>query len=141
MKAVISLGSNLENRKLNLDIAITQIESILDQLIVSPFIETKPVGGPVQDDFLNAVVIGDCDLTAEELLTAVPVEEAVRYLYEIAIDICDSSNDSDDGDSSDSDDDDDGEEFNSSRSDDRISTRGNKYQSGLFYRHNQLLNW
>ena len=69
MKAVISLGSNLENRKLNLDIAITQIESILDYLIVSPFIETKPVGGPVQDDFLNAVVIGDCDLTAEELLT------------------------------------------------------------------------
>jgi len=69
MKAVISLGSNLENRKLNLDIAITQIESILDHLIVSPFIETKPVGGPVQDDFLNAVVIGDCDLTAEELLT------------------------------------------------------------------------
>jgi len=69
MKAVISLGSNLENRKLNLDIAITQLESILDHLIVSPFIETMPVGGPVQDDFLNAVVIGDCDLTAEELLT------------------------------------------------------------------------
>ena len=69
MKAVISLGSNLENRKLNLDIAITQLESILDQLIVSPFIETKPVGGPEQDDFLNAVAIGSCDLSAEELLT------------------------------------------------------------------------
>ena len=35
MKAVISLGSNLENRKLNLGIAITQLEAILDQLIVS----------------------------------------------------------------------------------------------------------
>jgi 2-amino-4-hydroxy-6-hydroxymethyldihydropteridine diphosphokinase len=69
MKAVISLGSNLENRKLNLDIAITQLEAILDQLIVSPFIETKPVGGPEQDDFLNAVAIGSCDLSAEELLT------------------------------------------------------------------------
>ena len=68
MKAVISLGSNLENRKLNLDIAITQLESILDQLKVSPYIETKPVGGPVQDDFINAVVIGNCELTAEELL-------------------------------------------------------------------------
>jgi 2-amino-4-hydroxy-6-hydroxymethyldihydropteridine diphosphokinase len=69
MKAVISLGSNLENRKLNLDIAITQLETILDQLIVSPFIETKPVGGPEQDDFINAVAIGSCELTAEELLT------------------------------------------------------------------------
>ncbi len=68
MKAVISLGSNLENRKLNLDIAITQLESILDQLKVSPYIETKPVGGPVQDDFINAVAIGNCELTAEELL-------------------------------------------------------------------------
>lgn len=69
MKAVISLGSNLENRKLNLDIAITQLESILDQLVVSPYIETKPVGGPAQDDFINAVVIGNCEITAEELLT------------------------------------------------------------------------
>ena len=69
MKAVISLGSNLENRKLNLDIAITQLESILDQIIISPFIETKPIGGPTQDDFINAVVIGNCELPADELLT------------------------------------------------------------------------
>jgi len=68
MKAVISLGSNLENRKLNLGIAITQLEAILDQLIVSPFIETKPVGGPEQDDFFNAVAIGSCDLSATKLL-------------------------------------------------------------------------
>ena len=69
MKAVISIGSNLENRKLNLDIAITQLEPILDQLTISAFIETKPVGGPEQNDYLNAIAIGECDLTAEELLT------------------------------------------------------------------------
>ena len=29
MKAVVALGSNLENRKLNLDIAITHLEELL----------------------------------------------------------------------------------------------------------------
>ena len=69
MKAVISLGSNLENRKLNLEIAITHIEQLLNNLVISPFIQTKPVGGPPQDYFLNAVVIGECELSAESLLT------------------------------------------------------------------------
>ena len=69
MKAVISLGSNLENRKLNLEIAITYLEPLLNNLVISPFIQTRPVGGPPQDDFLNAVVIGECELSAESLLT------------------------------------------------------------------------
>jgi 2-amino-4-hydroxy-6-hydroxymethyldihydropteridine diphosphokinase len=69
MKAVISLGSNLENRKLNLDIAITHLEVLLKDLKVSPYIETKPVGGPDQDDYLNAVVIGNCELSPELLLS------------------------------------------------------------------------
>ena len=69
MKAVISLGSNLENRKLNLEIAITHIERLLNNLVISPFVQTKPVGGPPQDDFLNAVLIGECELSAESLLT------------------------------------------------------------------------
>jgi 2-amino-4-hydroxy-6-hydroxymethyldihydropteridine diphosphokinase len=69
MKAVIALGSNLENRKLNLDIAITHLEVLLKDLKVSPYIETKPVGGPDQDDYLNAVVIGNCELSPELLLS------------------------------------------------------------------------
>lgn len=68
MKAVVALGSNLENRKLNIDIAITHLEVLLQNLKVSPYIETKPVGGPYQNDFLNAVVIGNCELTPELLL-------------------------------------------------------------------------
>ena len=68
MKAVISLGSNLENRKLNLDIAIAELEKVLTELKVSPYIETKPVGGPKQDDFLNTVAIGECELAAIDLL-------------------------------------------------------------------------
>jgi 2-amino-4-hydroxy-6-hydroxymethyldihydropteridine diphosphokinase len=35
---------------------------------VSSLIETKPVGGPSQGDYLNAVVLGECELEAEELL-------------------------------------------------------------------------
>jgi len=68
MKAVVALGSNLENRKLNLDIAITHLEVLLKDLKVSPYFETKPVGGPTQNDFINAVVIGECDLAPEVLL-------------------------------------------------------------------------
>ena len=68
MKAVIALGSNLENRRLNLDIAITKLEELLGELVISPYFETKPVGGPVQDDFINAVVIAQSTLPAEQLL-------------------------------------------------------------------------
>jgi len=64
----VALGSNLENRKLNLDIAITHLEVLLKDLKVSPYFETKPVGGPTQSDFINAVVIGECDLAPEVLL-------------------------------------------------------------------------
>jgi 2-amino-4-hydroxy-6-hydroxymethyldihydropteridine diphosphokinase len=69
MKAVISLGSNLENKKLNLDIAVTELEILLTNLIISPYIQTAPVGGPIQDDFLNAVAIGECQIAAEDLLS------------------------------------------------------------------------
>jgi 2-amino-4-hydroxy-6-hydroxymethyldihydropteridine diphosphokinase len=68
LKAVIALGSNLENRRLNLDIAITKLEEMLGELTVSPYFETKPVGGPEQDDFINAVVIAQSTLPAEQLL-------------------------------------------------------------------------
>ena len=69
MKAVIALGSNLENRRLNLDIAITKLEELLGDLIISQYLETKTVGGPAQDDFINAVVIANSNLPAEQLLT------------------------------------------------------------------------
>ena len=84
MKAVISLGSNLENRKLNLEIAITHIERLLNNLVISPFVQTKPVGGPPQDDFLNAVVIGECELSAESLLTKLlEIEDQMGRVREV----------------------------------------------------------
>jgi len=84
MKAVVSLGSNLENRKLNLDIAIINLQSVLTNIITSKYIETKPVGGPEQGDYLNAVAIGDCDLSAEQLLTELlKIEEGMGRVREI----------------------------------------------------------
>lgn len=84
MKAVVSLGSNLENRKLNLDIAVINLQSVLTNIITSKYIETKPVGGPEQGDYLNAVVIGESDLTAEQLLTELlKIEEEMGRVREI----------------------------------------------------------
>jgi 2-amino-4-hydroxy-6-hydroxymethyldihydropteridine diphosphokinase len=68
MKAVIALGSNLDNKKLNLDIAVSHIKKLINNLLVSNYLENKAVGGPKQGDFLNAVVIGETDLKAEKLL-------------------------------------------------------------------------
>ena len=69
MKAVVALGSNLGSCKENLNIAINHLHLILDNLIVSPYTQTKPVGGPKQDDFINAVAVGQCQLSAVDLLT------------------------------------------------------------------------
>jgi 2-amino-4-hydroxy-6-hydroxymethyldihydropteridine diphosphokinase len=84
MKAVISLGSNLENRRLNLDIAIAELEKVLTELKVSPYIETKPVGGPKQDDFLNAIAIGECELDANDLLKKLlSIEDQIGRVREV----------------------------------------------------------
>jgi 2-amino-4-hydroxy-6-hydroxymethyldihydropteridine diphosphokinase len=68
MKAVIALGSNLKNRKSNLDNAVTYLEKLIKNLMVSNYLENKAIGGSKQDDFLNAVVIGETNLKAEKLL-------------------------------------------------------------------------
>jgi 2-amino-4-hydroxy-6-hydroxymethyldihydropteridine diphosphokinase len=84
MKAVIALGSNLENRRLNLDIAITKLEELLGELTVSQYFETKPVGGPAQDDFINAVVIANSKLPADQLLTELlAIEDEMGRVREV----------------------------------------------------------
>ncbi len=68
MKVVIALGSNLGDRKATLDDAVDQLRKIITITKVSTFIETDPVGGPDQPDYLNAVVIGESDLEPADLL-------------------------------------------------------------------------
>jgi 2-amino-4-hydroxy-6-hydroxymethyldihydropteridine diphosphokinase len=84
MKAVIALGSNLGNRKLNLDIAVTKLKEILSNFVVSKYIETKAVGGPVQPDFLNAVAIGESKLEPEILLASLlAIEDEMGRVREV----------------------------------------------------------
>ena len=55
--AVLSIGSNLGDRLAHLQLAV----DVLKPYAVSPVYETAPVGGPEQDDFLNAVVLVEVD--------------------------------------------------------------------------------
>jgi 2-amino-4-hydroxy-6-hydroxymethyldihydropteridine diphosphokinase len=68
MKVVIALGSNLGDRKATLDGAVDALKQIITVTKVSSYIETDPVGGPEQPDYLNAVLIGESDLVPTDLL-------------------------------------------------------------------------
>lgn len=74
----LSLGSNMGDKKMELDRAVrslsedeqTQVE------VVSSYIETKPVGGVEQDDFLNAAARIRTLRTPQELLRLIGQIEA-----------------------------------------------------------------
>ena len=84
MKAVIALGANIGNPQENLDLAVALLREATDVKSVSTYYSTAPVGGPEQGDFLNAVAIGDCDLSAEQLLTELlKIEEEMGRVREI----------------------------------------------------------
>ena len=69
MKAVIALGANLEDPQLAMDLAVALLSEATELLAVSTFHKTKPVGGPPQPDYLNAVCIIESELSAGELLS------------------------------------------------------------------------
>ena len=68
MKAVIALGSNLGDLVENLDTAVALLREATDVQKVSSYLSTKPVGGPPQDDFLNAICIAESELPAQDFL-------------------------------------------------------------------------
>ena len=68
MKLVLALGSNLGNRESNIEEAVSELENIIEITHLSTLHETAPVGGPKQGDYLNAVLIGESELTPHELL-------------------------------------------------------------------------
>ncbi len=68
MRAVIALGSNLGNRELNIDSAITELAKIIEITHLSTNHETDPVGGPDQPKYLNAILIAETQLDPHELL-------------------------------------------------------------------------
>lgn len=79
-RTVLSLGSNLGDRMDNLQEAVDALFDApgLDFIAISPVYETKPVGGPEQGDFLNAVIVASSRVSPESLLERVlNIEEAM----------------------------------------------------------------
>jgi 2-amino-4-hydroxy-6-hydroxymethyldihydropteridine diphosphokinase len=75
-----SLGTNIGDRVAHLDYAIHRLGSTegISVISISQFYETEPVGGPEQDNYLNAIVTGESDLSPRELLNLCHDIEAGR---------------------------------------------------------------
>jgi 2-amino-4-hydroxy-6-hydroxymethyldihydropteridine diphosphokinase len=77
-RAYLGLGSNLGDRLGHLQRAVEALAATagISVVAVSSVYETAPVGGPAQDDFLNAVIAVDTDLAPPDLLAvAMAVEQ------------------------------------------------------------------
>jgi len=71
-RAAVAIGSNLGNRDAAVAFATSQLTALLSNISVSETIETWPVGEGVegQNLYLNAVAVGETDLSARQLLEA-----------------------------------------------------------------------
>jgi dihydroneopterin aldolase/2-amino-4-hydroxy-6-hydroxymethyldihydropteridine diphosphokinase len=72
VQAVLSLGANLGDRLATLQSALDDLAGYegIRVTAASPVVETAPVGGPEQPDYLNAVVLVYTALAPLELLAA-----------------------------------------------------------------------
>lgn len=68
MKAVVALGANIGNPEEQIDVAIAMLKAATDVIATSSYFVTKPVGGPEQPDYINAVCILESELPALDLL-------------------------------------------------------------------------
>lgn len=68
MKAVVALGANIGDPREQMDLAIALLREATEVNAVSSYFLTKPVGGPQQPDYLNAVCILESELPATDLL-------------------------------------------------------------------------
>ena len=68
MKAVVALGANIGSPREQMDVAIALLREATEVQAVSNYYVTKPVGGPEQPDYLNAVCILESELPALDLL-------------------------------------------------------------------------
>ncbi|MCK4994700.1 MAG: 2-amino-4-hydroxy-6-hydroxymethyldihydropteridine diphosphokinase [Candidatus Omnitrophica bacterium] len=69
-KVYLGIGSNLGNRRRNIEKSLSLIDAEIETRIKkqSSFYETKPVGGLKQRDFINAVILIETTLEAKLLL-------------------------------------------------------------------------
>ena len=64
----MALGSNLGDRAAYLTFAAQSLRTVLDRLVVSPYVETVPEGGADQPPYLNAAAVGRSAAAPVELL-------------------------------------------------------------------------
>lgn len=78
-RVYLSIGSNMGDKKANLEFGIAQLESTenIKEIKVSSYIETEPYGVLLQDTFLNAAV---------EMQTLCSPEELLQLLHKIEAD-------------------------------------------------------
>ncbi len=78
--AVLALGTNLGDRAGTLLSAVAALRATpgVQVRAVSPVVESDPVGGPDQPDYLNAVVLADTTLSPRALLAACQAVEAAH---------------------------------------------------------------
>jgi len=69
MRVVIAVGSNLGDRRDYIDRAIELLKEHLKIEAISTLIDSEPVGGPKQGDYLNGVLLADTGLSPEELMS------------------------------------------------------------------------
>ncbi|HJR59369.1 MAG TPA: 2-amino-4-hydroxy-6-hydroxymethyldihydropteridine diphosphokinase [Vicinamibacterales bacterium] len=78
-RAAIAIGSNLGNRDAAIAFASSQLAALLADFTISETIETWPVGEGTEDQnlYLNAVAVGDTELSPRQLLDALlAIEQA-----------------------------------------------------------------
>jgi 2-amino-4-hydroxy-6-hydroxymethyldihydropteridine diphosphokinase len=76
MKAYIALGSNLGDPELNLQVALGHIEATAGKIVAaSSFYHSEPQGFVSENNFVNAVVLIDTDLSPIALLESLQAIE------------------------------------------------------------------
>lgn len=68
MRAVVALGANLAEPAEAVELALALLEESADLVSRSRLYVTRPVGGPPQPDFVNALCILESELPAVDLL-------------------------------------------------------------------------
>ncbi len=67
-RIAVALGSNLGDRASHLAFAASHLRTLLDDLVVSSFVETEAEGGGGQPPYLNAAAVGRSDADPADLL-------------------------------------------------------------------------
>jgi len=76
-RVVLALGSNLGDRLANLQLGVEMLDGDgMTATAVSGVFETSPVGGPEQDNYLNAVLLAVSALPARQVLARCAAAES-----------------------------------------------------------------